>query len=159
MLYSKILANVKRTLVITEDIINIFVAIIFALVAILLGIKIFTQDFHASVEGIITLINDALLILIIKELLWTVIRFLGRHRFNIESYLFVGMIAGIRKILSLEANSTFHAKQLEMTQIWELSTMAGIILVLSLAYLLIKKADQYENTEKGSFEFQGEEKH
>lgn len=143
--YKKILQYVKNILVITEDVINVFVAVILALIAILLAIKIFAIDFEPSAAGIITLINDALLILIIKELLWTVIRFLGRHRFNIESYLFVGIIAAIRKILSLEANSTFNSTHFESAQLWEIGMMAGVILTLSLAYLLIRKAEQYEN--------------
>lgn len=143
--YKKILQYAKNILVITEDVINVFVAVILALVAILLAIKVFSIDFESTVDGIITLINDALLILIIKELLWTVIRFLGRHRFNIESYLFVGIIAAIRKILSLEANSTFHSTHFEAAQLWEIGMMAGVILTLSLAYLLIRKAEQYEN--------------
>ena len=145
--YKKIIGLSKQALVMIEDVINIFVAIILAIVAVLIGIKIFTVDFQANAKGIIELINDAMLILIIKELLWTVIRFLGRHRFHIESYLFVGMIAAVRKILSLEANSTFSGKHLEITQMYEMGMMVVVIFVLALSYFFIKKAEQCVNDE------------
>jgi len=57
--------------------------------------------------SIIHLVNDVLLALIILELLWTVIRFLKKQKFVLAPFLAIGTIAAVRRILLIEAQTSF----------------------------------------------------
>ena len=91
----------------------------------------------------IALVNDVLLSLIILELLWTVIRFLKKQKFTLGPFLAIGIIAAIRRILLIEAQTSImdHASAEKM---YEIGLSAGVIIVLMAAYYLSVKAQQLE---------------
>lgn len=140
-----------------EDIIEIFrkwlvkIDIVFHIVAALLlliacGFIMFyaaLNIFQPSRDSIIHLVNDVLLSLIILELLWTVIRFLKKQKFILGPFLAIGIIAGVRRILLIEAQTSF-LEHVPVEKLYELGLSAVIIIVLMAAYYLSVKAQKLE---------------
>jgi len=96
-----------------------------------------------SRDSMIHLINDVLLSLIILELLWTVIRFLKKQKFILGPFLAIGIIAGVRRILLIEAQTSF-LEHVPVEKLYELGLSALIIIVLMAAYYLSVKAQKLE---------------
>jgi uncharacterized membrane protein (DUF373 family) len=93
--------------------------------------------------AVFNLINDVLLALIILELLWTVIRFLKKQKFVIGPFLAIGMIAAVRRILLIEAQTSFM-DHVPHDKLYELGLSAVIILILMVAYYLSVKAQKID---------------
>ncbi|MGD2081068.1 MAG: phosphate-starvation-inducible PsiE family protein [Nitrospirota bacterium] len=93
-----------------------------------------------SPQAVIHLINDVLLALIILELLWTVLRFLKKQKFIIGPFLAIGVIAAIRRILLIEAQTSFmeHAPR---EKLYEIGLSAGVVIILMAAYYLSVKSE------------------
>jgi len=106
----------------------------------------FLNIFHPSRDSIIHLVNDVLLGLIILELLWTVNRFLKKQKFILGPFLAIGMIASVRRILLIEAQ-TSTLEHVPTEKLYELGLSSVIILVLMIAYYLAVKAQRLENKE------------
>ncbi len=98
---------------------------------------------HPSLDAIIHLVNDVLLALIILELLWTVIRFLKKQKFMLAPFLAIGIIAAVRRILLIEAQTSFmeHAP---VEKLYEIGLSAVVIIILMAAYYLSVKAQRLE---------------
>jgi uncharacterized membrane protein (DUF373 family) len=95
---------------------------------------------HASM---IALINDVLLALIILELLWTVIRFLKKQKFILGPFLAIGIIAAVRRILLIEAQTSLM-EHTPVEKLYEIGLSALVIIVLMAAYYLSVKAQKLE---------------
>lgn len=138
----KMVSGSRRWLIIADDFIHIAVAL-FLLVSALLILGRTALHFHEiTTHSILSVINDVLFVLIIMEILWTVIRFLGRKSFSLGSFLIIGIIAGIRRMLMVEAHMSmggevttekFYHYVIEMG----LSTIT--IFILIVAYYLVSK--------------------
>ncbi len=98
---------------------------------------------HPSRDTIIRLVNDVLLALIILELLWTVIRFLKKQKFLLGPFLAIGMIAAVRRILLIEAQ-TSTMEHVPVEKLYEIGLSAVVILILMVAYYLSAKAQKIE---------------
>lgn len=98
---------------------------------------------HPSRNATIYLINDVLLALIILELLWTVIRFLKKQKFILGPFLAIGIIAAVRRILLIEAQTSFM-EHVPDEKLYELGLSLLIILILMIAYYLSVKAQKAE---------------
>jgi uncharacterized membrane protein (DUF373 family) len=98
---------------------------------------------HPSRESIIHLVNDVLLALIILELLWTVIRFLKKQKFIMGPFLAIGIIAAVRRILLIEAQTSF-LDHVPVEKLYEIGLSAVVILILMVAYYLSVKAERLE---------------
>jgi uncharacterized membrane protein (DUF373 family) len=103
----------------------------------------FLTVLHPSRESILHLVNDVLLALIILELLWTVIRFLKRQKFILAPFLAIGIIAAVRRILLIEAQTSFM-EHVPMEKLYEIGLSAVVVLVLMVAYYLSAKAERLE---------------
>lgn len=99
--------------------------------------------FHPSRSSMIHLVNDVLLVLIILELLWTVIRFLKRQKFTLAPFLAIGVIAVVRRILLIEAQ-TSTMEHVPVEKLYEMGLSAVVIIILMLAYYLSVKAQNME---------------
>jgi len=99
-----------------------------------------------SRDSIIHLVNDVLLGLIILELLWTVNRFLKKQKFILGPFLAIGMIASVRRILMIEAQ-TSTLEHVPPEKLYEIGLSASVILVLMIAYYLSVKAQRLEQKE------------
>jgi len=111
-------------------------------------------------EGIFSLLNDLLLVLIITEVLRTVARFLRKRELNVDvedliPFLVIGAISAARRILAIGANLSLNEATLAERQggtvaltvdwdrfhqaIIELGVNVGLILALTLALLIIHR--------------------
>jgi uncharacterized membrane protein (DUF373 family) len=103
----------------------------------------FLNILDPSHSSIIALINDVLLALIILELLWTVIRFLKKQKFSLTPFLAIGIIAGVRRILLIEAQTSL-VEHTPIEKLYEIGLITIVILVLMTAYYLSVKAQKLE---------------
>jgi len=98
---------------------------------------------HPSRASIIQLINDVLLALIVLEILWTVNRFLKKKKFLLGPFLVIGVIAGVRRILLIEAQTSL-AEHVDTIKLYEIGVSAMVVLVMMIAYYISLKAQKTE---------------
>jgi len=103
----------------------------------------FTDLFPLSRTSIFHIINDMLLILIILELLWTVIRFLKKKKFVLGPFFSIGIIAALRRILLIEAQ-TSSFERVEVEKLYEIALSTGVVFVLIIGYFIAYKAQSTE---------------
>lgn len=103
----------------------------------------FLNILEPSRSSIIALVNDVLLALIILELLWTVIRFLKKQQFSLGPFLAIGIIAGVRRILLIEAQTSL-VEHTPIEKLYEIGLITVVILFLIIAYYLSVKAQKLE---------------
>jgi uncharacterized membrane protein (DUF373 family) len=133
-----------RKILVKFDILFHFVAAILLLVACSFIVYYATKNIlNPSRDAIIHLINDVLLALIILELLWTIIRFLKRKKFILGPFLTIGVIAALRRILLIEAQTSFM-EHVPVEKLYEMGLSAIVIIILMLAYYLSAKAEKLE---------------
>ena len=101
----------------------------------------FLNILEPSLSSMIALVNDVLLALIILELLWTVIRFLKKKKFTLGPFFSIGIIAAIRRILLIEAQ-TSHMEHIPVEKLYEIGLGALVIIVLTFAYYLEARAQR-----------------
>ncbi len=94
-------------------------------------------------SSVVHLINDVLLALIVLEILWTVNRFLRKKKFLLGPFLAIGVIAGVRRILLIEAQTSL-AEHVEITKLYEIGVSAMVVLVMMIAYYISLKAQKIE---------------
>ena len=111
-------------------------------------------------QGIFSLVNDLLLVLIIMEVMRTVAQFLRKRELNVDvedlvPFLVIGGISAARRILAIGANLSLNEAQHVEHQVgnigaslnWdrfnqamiELGVDAGLIIVITLALLIIHR--------------------
>jgi uncharacterized membrane protein (DUF373 family) len=98
---------------------------------------------HPSRASIVQLINDVLLALIVLEILWTVNRFLKKKKFLLGPFLVIGVIAGVRRILLIEAQTSL-ADHVDISKLYEIGVSAIVVLVMMIAYYISLKAQKIE---------------
>ncbi len=98
---------------------------------------------HPSRASIIQLINDVLLALIVLEILWTVNRFLKKKKFLLGPFLVIGVIAGVRRILLIEAQTSL-TDHVDTIKLYEIGVSAMVVLVMMIAYYISLKAQKLE---------------
>lgn len=138
------LAEVFRKLLIQVDIVFHILAALLLLIAC--GFILFyalLNVLEPSRSSMIAMINDVLLALIILELLWTVIRFLKKQKFSLGPFLAIGIIAAVRRILLIEAQTSLM-KHIPAEKLYEIGLSAIVIIVLMVAYYLSVKAQNIE---------------
>ena len=94
-------------------------------------------------DSIIHLVNDVLLALIMLELLWTVIRFLKKQKFILAPFLAIGIIAAVRRILLIEAQTSFM-EHVPTGKLYEIGLSAFVVITLMIAYYLSVMAQKME---------------
>jgi len=93
-----------------------------------------------SAITVLNLISNALLLLIIKEIIWTVIKFFQKENFSMTPLLYIGIISAIREMLFAEIQKSVEkAHAMELT--WEILINAVVILILVVAYYIQKKSE------------------
>ena len=141
---SKALTETFRKLLLLVDIIFHILAALLLLVACgFMLFYAFLNILEPSRSSMIALVNDVLLALIILELLWTVIRFLKKQMFSLGPFLAIGIIAAIRRILLIEAQSSL-LEHTPVEKLYEIGLSAVVIIILMVAYYLSVKAQKLE---------------
>ena len=138
---------VRRWLLIMDDIIHIIVAIALLGAAIMMILYTVLNLRSLELQSILMVINDVLLVLIIMEVLWTVLRYLKRQKFSLNPFLAIGIISSIRRILVIGAQMSIgEMHDLEKVKVlfMELGINSGIILILIVAYYIYNKTPLQE---------------
>ncbi|ADG83156.1 phosphate-starvation-inducible PsiE family protein [Thermincola potens] len=140
----KTLGMVIRLLINAEYIIHILVALLLLIATFGIFFIVFKDITTFDETAVLKLINYALLMLIVKEVLWTVVKFLKKQSFSVSSFLFIGVISGIRQMLYLEIQKSVEKAGHDWFVVAELGVNALVIFVLIAAYYLLRKADSIE---------------
>jgi uncharacterized membrane protein (DUF373 family) len=141
----KTLTELFRKLIVKLDIVFHIVAALLLISACgLMLYYAFLNLLDPSHQAVIKLINDVLLALIILELLWTILRFLKRQKFILAPFLAIGIIAAIRRILLIEAQTSLM-EHVPQDKLYEIGLSGMIVLILMIAYYLSAKAEKIEN--------------
>jgi len=117
---------------------------------LILGMIIFAYGWYrflTSFQGQIlpsalTLMNDLLLVLILLELFKTIMNYLTTHTITLEPFFYVGIVAAIREILTVNAQkAVFHmTSESEFYRyLWDIGSNGLLIVALVLALFFYKK--------------------
>ncbi len=139
------LIELSRTVLIKIDVVfHIIAAFILIVVSAVVLYKAILNTISTDIIKLIEVVNEVLLVLIILEILWTIIRFLKKQKFSLLPFLDVGIIASVRRILLIEVQtSTMEHPPVE--KLYEIVVSAGVILVLVIAYYIVVRAQSYES--------------
>ncbi|AVX21851.1 MULTISPECIES: phosphate-starvation-inducible PsiE family protein [Carboxydocella] len=130
--------KIARVLIWVEYIIHVIVAVM--LIAAVGGIILNTFTGLSLTKNVLLLISNALLIMIIKEVIWTVVKFFKKERFSVTSFILIGIISAVRQNLFVEAQKSL-TKSHGLDTLIEISINTLIILALAIAYYIVKKAE------------------
>ena len=92
-------------------------------------------------RGLLHLLDRALLVLMLAEIIYTVSRVARKLRLEVEPFLIVGVIAAIRRMLIITAESTTHIDITDpafLAALAELGLLALVILVFAVAMRLLR---------------------
>ena len=140
---SKVIETFRKVIVHFDVAFHVIAAILLLIACGFILFDGMLKILHPSRETIIFLVNDVLLALIILELLWTVNRFLKHQKFLLGPFLAIGVIAGVRRILLIEAQTSF-AEHVEIEKLYEIGVSTLVVLVLMIAYYISVKAQKME---------------
>jgi uncharacterized membrane protein (DUF373 family) len=148
---------IARAFSAVEDLVYVSLGVILAGAAVVLlvsAVTTFVQKFAAGtlVLGMVTLLDQILLILLVVELLYTVQVSFREHAVVPEPFLLVGLIAAIRRVLILTAifgetgpKSDMFVRQL----IYELAILTVLIVVLALSLYILRRRDTTSTARSG----------
>ena len=134
----------RKSLIRIDMALHIVAALLLLVACSLILFYAFLNILHPSRVSIIALVNDVLLALIILELLWTVVRFLKKQKFLLGPFLAIGIIAGVRRILLIEAQTSL-LERTPIERLYEIGLITVVILILIIAYYLAVKAQRLES--------------
>jgi uncharacterized membrane protein (DUF373 family) len=136
-----------------EDGIYVVVAVLLVVAGIfVLGntiVQLVSDVGHSVTSLLVNLLDNALLLFIIAELLHTVRATIQERTLVVEPFLIVGLIAGVRRLLVLTAqlatqpNAAFKWS----TQGVEITVLLGLILGMTVALVLYHRSHGPESTE------------
>lgn len=125
-----------------DDLFQVLVAVVLLITVILvfthLG-SLAIQAFAAKqplLSLVYALVHDALLILIILELIWTAITYLESHSLPLEPFLVVAIIASVRRLLFLGVQTV--EGEVSAPVLWDIGLHAAIVFVFSLSLFLVR---------------------
>lgn len=127
-----------RFLLWTETVLHIIVFIMLVLAVILIVIDT-VRNFTINDSALLILINNALLLLIIKEIIWSVLRFLKQEKFSLSPFIYIGVISSVREILFLGIKNSIESTD-GITLSLQILVNAFVVFMLVISYYLFKKA-------------------
>lgn len=133
--------NINRWFIRIDDIILVIVGLGLIAVAIIVLYEAFT-DLYAFPQNPIThIISDLMFVLIIMELFRQVIRQIMRHKFSLNPFLFIGVIASTRGILLIQMKLAEPEAKL-----WDGLAQIGIygviVFIMVISYYFSLKAER-----------------
>ena len=142
-----VIMAIRTWLPIMDAIVHVVLAIALLRAAIMMILYTILNLRSLELQSILMVINDVLLVLIIMEVLWTVLRYLKRQKFSLNPFLAIGIISSIRRILVIGAQMSIgEMYDLDKVKVLfiELGINTGIILVLIVAYYIYNKTPLQE---------------
>ena len=138
---SKPVNLIVRMLLYAEYVIHLMVAVMLLMATGMIFVQAFWSISGFGTAEALNLISSALLMLIVKEVLWTVIKFFKKQSFGIGSFLFIGVISGIREMLFIEVQKSIE-KSHSFYLTLELGINALVIFILVAAYYILNKSNK-----------------
>lgn len=129
---------ITRLLMVAEHIIHILAALLLIIAAVGISFQSLIEIKKFSMVTVLTLISNSLLILIIREVLWTIIRFLKTQDVSIIPFVHLGVVSSIRQMLYVEAQKSTE-KVDPFIYFGELGVNAIVILILMASFYLWQK--------------------
>lgn len=126
-----------------SDLFHIVIAISLLISAALILFNAFTHFKSLASDSVSHLINEILFVLIVMEIFVTVITYLREHRVTFQPFLVVGIIASIRKILTIEAHLSIEeeiTREIFVRSMVDLGVNTGIVFILVFSFYLLSKA-------------------
>jgi uncharacterized membrane protein (DUF373 family) len=133
----------RKYLIKIDMVLHVVAALLLLIACALILYFAFLNILNPTRSSIIALVNDVLLALIILELLWTVVRFLKKQKFLLGPFLAIGIIAGVRRILLIEAQTSLM-EHTPIERLYEIGLITIVILILIVAYYIAIKAQRLE---------------
>jgi len=133
----------RKYLIKIDMVLHVVAALLLLIACTLILYFAFVNILNPTRSSIIALVNDVLLALIILELLWTVVRFLKKQKFLLGPFLAIGIIAGVRRILLIEAQTSLMDRT-PIERLYEIGLITIVILILIVAYYISIKAQRLE---------------
>jgi uncharacterized membrane protein (DUF373 family) len=135
----------RQLLIGLDDLMHFAVALILAVCGALILLQTLPNLLHPDITTLLHVLNDVLLVLIVMELMWPIIRFLKRESFSLNPFLYIGIISCIRRILLIEAEHSIVSQagnyKAEWQALWpvlaELGANVFIILILALSLRIL----------------------
>ena len=135
----------RQLLIGVDDLIHFAVAMVLAICGGLILIRTIPNLLHPDIKTLLHVLNDVLLVLIVMELMWPIVRFLKRESFSLNPFLYIGIISCIRRILLIEAEHSIVSQaadyKAELETLWpvlaEMGTNVFIILILAVALRIL----------------------
>ena len=135
----------RQLLIGLDDLMHFAVALILAICGGLILVQTIPNLLHPDIKTVLHVLNDVLLVLIVMELMWPIIRFLKREPFTLNPFLYIGIISCIRRILLIESEHSIVSQAIsykaELTTLWpvlaELGTNVFIILILAISLRIL----------------------
>ncbi len=93
--------------------------------------------------NVTTVINGALFVIIVMEVLRTVVAHFEKTGFQLQPFLIIGIISATREILSVGARLSLQGEQTSAatrTTLLELGVNSGVVLSLAAALVLVRRA-------------------
>ena len=128
-----------------DDLIHFAVAMVLAVCGGLILVQTIPNLLHPDIKTLLHVLNDVLLILIVIELMWPIIRFLKREPFTLNPFLYIGIISCIRRILLIEAEHSIISQaagyKANLKDLWpvlaEMGSNVLIILILAISLRIL----------------------
>lgn len=135
----------RQLLIGLDDLIHFAVALILAICGGLILVRTLPSLLHPDTTTLLHVLNDVLLVLIIMELMWPIIRFLKREPFTLNPFLYIGIISCIRRILLIEVEHSIVSQaadyKAELATLWpvlaEMGANVFIILILAISLAIL----------------------
>lgn len=146
--HKEFVVRLRRLISQIDDYIHLLVAILLMSGAIVVLFHSALTLSDLSIQSVLGLINDMLFVIIILELVWIMLSYLGRRRFPIASFILIGIISSIRRILLIEAQASFDFKtRSTFLSPQTVDLLLYVIIVVALVigyYLLARMPDDHE---------------
>ncbi len=129
-----------------DDVFQVAVAVVLFITALLVFFNLFRTLFVDLVHGApvlvvaFHLIHDALLVLIILELVWTAISYLKSHTLPLEPFLIVATIASVRRLLFLGVQTVEQeaGQALSHALLTEIGLHTGMVFVFAVSLAIVR---------------------
>jgi uncharacterized membrane protein (DUF373 family) len=144
---------IDRGFTFVESAVYVALGVLLAVAATMLLVSS-TVDFFAEIafsqldSHVVTLLGRLLLVLLIAELLYTVKVSFSAGTIVLEPFLFIGLIAAIRRVfvLTAEFSDAGGGEQIPFREfIIELGALSVLILVIAVSLWLLRKSTTYED--------------
>ncbi len=146
-----IVKTTTRILGYAEQTVLILIAVVLVLLAVMLLISSVVAGIHAVFDGTvrdqaIEILDSILLVMMTMEIVYTVTLSLESHKLAAEPFLIIGVIAAIRRMLVITAESTkleIASPEAFRSTLIELGLLSLIVIALAAAIFMIRRSQSF----------------